>query len=82
MQKRINRGKMHFIGIKKELRNKNIGSCLNYKALVEMKKRGYVGAEVGVIDEKNAIAHATIAKTGAKPYKRYRIYKKNIQNIR
>jgi hypothetical protein len=78
MTKKISKGKMHFIGIKKEFRNKDIGSCLNYKALVEMKRRGYIFAEVGVIDEKNSIAHSTIAITGAKPYKKYRVFEKNI----
>jgi len=78
-KKQINRGKLHFIGIKKNLRSKGIGSLLNYKALYEMKKRGYVCAEVGFIDEKNAVAHSTIAKTGAKPYKRYRIFEKIIK---
>ena len=79
--KQINKGKLHFIGIKKEFRNKNIASYLNYEALVEMKRRGYIGAEVGFIDEQNAIAHSTIAKTGAKKYKIFRIFEKNINTI-
>lgn len=78
MRKRINAGKLQFIGIKKGFKNKNVGSFLNYETLVEMKRRGYIGAEVGVIDEKNAIAHSTIAKTGAKKYKIYRVFEKNI----
>ena len=45
-----------------------------------MKRRGYIGAEVGVIDEQNAIANSTIVKTGAKKYKRYRVFEKNINN--
>jgi hypothetical protein len=77
-KKRINMGKLHIIGIKKEFRNKNIGSYLNYASLLEMKNRGYIGAEVGVIDEQNAIAHSTIAKTGAKLFKKFRIFEKNI----
>ena len=81
MKKRINKGKMQFISIKKEFRNKNIGSYLNYKTLVEMKHRGYLGVEVGFIDEKNDIAHTTIAITGANMYKRFRIFDKNIYNI-
>lgn len=76
----INKGKLQFIGIKKDFRNKNIGSCLNYETLIEMKRRGYIGAEVGVIDEQNAIANSTIVKTGAKKYKRYRVFEKNINN--
>jgi ribosomal protein S18 acetylase RimI-like enzyme len=77
-KKQINIGKLHFIGIKKEFRNKNIASYLNYEALVEMKRRGYIGAEVGFIDERNTVAHSTIAKTGAKRYKKFRVFEKII----
>lgn len=79
-KKRINKGKLHLIGIEKEFRKHNIGSYLNYKILEEMKKRGYLGAEVGWIDEKNTIAHSTIAITGAKVYKKYRVFDKKISN--
>ncbi len=73
----IQKGKLHFIGIKKDFRNKNIGSFLNYHSLLEMKKRGYMGAEVGWIDEQNAIAHTTIAVTGATVYKKHRVFEKD-----
>jgi len=79
-KRNINMGKLPIIGIKKEFRNKNIGSYLNYLTLVEMKKRGYIGAEVGWIDEGNTSAKATIAITGAKLYKKFRVFDKNIQN--
>lgn len=75
----INTGKLHFIGIKKEFRNKNIGSYLNYKTLVEMKNRGYNEAEV-VIDEGNTIAHKTISITGAKQYKKFRVFEKKFHS--
>ena len=78
MKRQINIGKLHLIGIKKEFRNQNIGSCLNYLTLIEMKKRGYIGAEVGWIDEENVIANTTIAITGAKMYKKFRVFDKNI----
>ena len=81
IRNRINKGKLHFISIKKEFRDKNIGSFLNYETLVEMKRRGYIGAEVGIIDEQNTIAHSTIAKTGAKKYKRYCVFEKIINTI-
>ena len=74
----INRGKLHLIGIKKEFRNKYIGSFLNYETLLEMKNKGYSGAEVGWIDEKNKVAHKTISITGAEIYKKFRVYEKNI----
>jgi len=80
-KKQINKGKLHFIGIKKEFRDQNIGSYLNYESLVEMKNRGYLYAEVGLIDEENTVAHATISITGAKPYKKFRVFEKNLKQI-
>jgi hypothetical protein len=80
-KKKIKKGKLHLIGIKKEFRNHNIGSYLNYNILDEMKKRGYVGAEVGWIDEHNTIAHTTIALTGAQVFKKYRVFDKKISTI-
>lgn len=78
LKQRINKGKLHLIGIKKAFRNQNIGSYLNYEILVEMKNRGYIGAEVGLIDEGNTFAHKTISITGAKPYKKFRVFEKNL----
>jgi acetyltransferase (GNAT) family protein len=74
----IDIGKLHIIGIKKEWRHKHIGTLLNYHSLQEMKKRGYKGAIVGWIDEKNKHAHATISLTGANIIKKYRVYEKKI----
>ena len=51
---------------------------MNYYTMLEMKKRGYPGAECGWIDEKNIASQRTIEKTGAKPYKKYRVHKKTI----
>jgi len=79
--KQINKGKLHLIGIKKEYRKNNISSCLNYKVLVEMKNRGYIGAEIGWVDEKNFTVHKTIAITGAKIYKIHRVFEKNLKII-
>jgi hypothetical protein len=75
---KIDAGKLHFIGIRKEFRHQHIGSLLNYQVLLEMKHRGYDRAEVGWIDEQNHIARATIAFTGATVYKKHRVFEKNI----
>jgi len=78
-KRKIDTGKLHFIGIKKEFRNRSIASLLNYYALKEMKDRGFVGAEIGVIDENNANAHTTIAITGATVYKTHRVFEKDLR---
>ena len=70
--RRIDRGRLNFVGIKKEWQGKGIGSAMNYHTLFEMKRRGYSGAECGWIDEKNVASQRTIEKTGAKFEKRYR----------
>lgn len=75
----INKGKLHFIGIKKDFQNKDIGSLLNYMALIEMKNRGYKSVEVGLIDKENTIAHKTITITNAKIYKKFRVFDKNLK---
>jgi len=76
--RKINQGKFHLIGIKKEYRNKGIGSFLNYYTILEMKRRGYIGAECGWIDEQNIASQRIIEKTGAKPCKKFRVYEKKI----
>jgi ribosomal protein S18 acetylase RimI-like enzyme len=77
-KRKINKGRFNFVGIEKEYRGQSIGSCMNYYTMLEMKKRGYPGAECGWIDEKNIASQRTIEKTGAKPYKKYRVHKKTI----
>jgi hypothetical protein len=76
---KINRGRLNFVGIEKKYRSQGIGSYMNYYTMLEMKKRGYSGAECGWIDEKNIASLRTIEKTGAKLYKIFRIYEKNLK---
>ena len=66
------------MGIKKEYRGKGIGTCLNYHTIIEMKKRGYLNAEYGWIDEDNIASRKAGEKIGGKINKIYRIYEKNI----
>ncbi|MGF3553974.1 MAG: GNAT family N-acetyltransferase [Thermoplasmatota archaeon] len=80
-KKHINKGKLHLIGIKKDYRNYGIGSYLNYEILNNMKNKGYIGAEIGWVDEENTASKMLIEITGAKIYKKYRIFEKSIQFI-
>ena len=77
---KINRARLNFVGIEKEFRGQGIGSYMNYYTMLEMKRRGYNGAECGWIDEKNIASLRTIEKTGAKLYKKFRIYEKKLTN--
>lgn len=76
---KINRGRLNFVGIKKEYRGQGIGSYMNYYTMLEMKQRGYSGAECGWIDENNIASLRTIEKTGAKLYKKFRVYEKDLK---
>jgi len=80
-RRRIRTGRLHLIGIKKDFRDRNIGSYLNYAALIAMKKRGFIGAEVGWIDEENTAAHNTMAVTGGTVYKKYRVFEVPLQPV-
>ncbi len=77
-KKKINKGKIQYIGVKKECRTKDVSALLNYKTIIEMKKMGYKSTVVSCIDAKNTNAIRTISNTGAKPYRKYRIYGKSI----
>lgn len=77
-KKKIHRGRFIIMGIKKEYRGKGIGTCLNYHTIIEMKKRGYLNAEYGWIDEDNIASRKAGEKIGGKINKIYRIYEKNI----
>ena len=79
-KKTVDIGKLHLIGIKENLRHHNIGSYLNYLALLEMQKRGYKAAIIGSIDEHNKNAHDTIKITGARIYKKFRVFEKQINS--
>lgn len=74
LQRNITEGRFNFVGIDKEHRGQGLGSAMNYWTMLEMKKRGYTGAECGWIDEKNIASQKTIEKTGAKYYKKLRVY--------
>ena len=74
----INQANMNIIGIEKKFQNHNVASLLNFTTITELKRRGYVAAEIGVADEKNIASQKIIEKTGGKPHKTFRIYQKNI----
>ena len=68
------RGKFHFVGVKKEARGLGIGTCMNHYMLQEMKKRGYHTIEIGWIDEQNTAERKATEKIGATLSKIYRVY--------
>lgn len=79
LKRNINRGKFHFVGVKKECRGLGIGTCMNHFMLKEMKKRGYHSVEIGWIDEKNTGERRATEKIGAELSKIYRVYKSSFK---
>ena len=77
-KRKINQGKFDIIGCKKEFRNKSIASLMNYYSIIEMKKRGYKGIEIGWVDEHNTASLRIMEKMGAKLCKKFRVYEKII----
>ncbi|MFH1100765.1 MAG: hypothetical protein V1726_01855 [Methanobacteriota archaeon] len=75
----ITRGTFNFVGIKKLYRSQGIGTFMNYYTMLEMKRRGYTGAECGWIDEENIASRRAIEKIGAKLVKIFRVYEKTIE---
>jgi len=55
-----------------------LGPLLFLKILEVSKKRGYLKWEIGWVLEDNAIVNNVLKKIGARPYKRYRIFIKQI----
>ncbi len=78
-KQKISQGKLNLIGSEKKYRNQGVASLLNYHTMLEMKKRGYKGAEIGWVDEHNIASLRIIEKTGAKLYKKFRVYEKDAQ---
>lgn len=74
----INRGRFIIMGIKKKYRGQGIGTCMNYHTLSEMKRRGYICAEYGWIDEGNIASRKAGEKIGGALHKIYRVYEKRI----
>jgi hypothetical protein len=74
----INQANMNIIGIEKKFQNCGIASLLNFTTITELKRRGYLGTEIGVVEENNIASQKIIEKTGAKSHKTFRIYQKNI----
>ncbi len=71
----IESGKLHLIGVKEDFRGEGLALYMNYKVLLEMKKRNYRSAEIGWVDAENKASRRVVEKTGAQLYKKYMIYR-------
>ncbi len=66
------------MGVKKEFQNKGVGPLMYYNSLVQAMKLGYKECEFSWILEDNKDTIKIGEMMGAKIYKKYRIYKRNL----
>lgn len=76
--KTIDYGKLNVIGVRNDYQNKQLALLLNYEVLKRMQQRGYKGADIGWIDERNTKALKVIEKMGATHHKTFRVFEKKI----
>jgi GNAT superfamily N-acetyltransferase len=78
--KRISDLRLLLLGIKKEYRNKGVDALLFREGFVAVRKGGYKRVEFSWILEDNIPVQRLVEMIGARLYKRYRIYEKEISS--
>lgn len=76
--KRIKSGRLIALGIRKEYRKRGIDSVLMKETFEVGKKLGWTGGEIGWTLEDNDMVNRPIELFGAKKYKQYRVYGKQL----
>lgn len=76
--KRIKSGRLIALGIKKEYRKRGLDSVLMKETFEVGKKLGWTGGEIGWTLEDNDMVNRPIELFGAKKYKKYRVYGKQL----
>ncbi|MCS7227610.1 MAG: hypothetical protein NZ839_01445, partial [Endomicrobia bacterium] len=66
------------MGVKKEFRNRGIEVVMYYETILNGLKYGYEWAELSWILEDNVMMNRAAETLGAKIYKKYRVYEKNV----
>ena len=77
-KKYINRVRVITMGVAEKYRNLGLASLLYHKMHQNLKELNYQEAEMSWILEDNLNLNKPLQVMGAKPYKTYRIFEKNI----
>jgi len=77
-KKKINNLRVIIMGVKPEYQKKGIDSLFYLETIKAGNRGGYRGAEISWVLEDNMPMRMTAEKLGAKIYKTYRIYQKNL----
>lgn len=77
-KKKVDLFRVFLMGVCKEYRYLGIDAVFYYKTYLYGAECGYRGFELSVVQDDNYAMRNTVERMGARIYKRYRLYKKNI----
>ncbi len=77
-KRKIDTARVFAMGVIHEWHNRGIDALMYYETAKELFRKGYKRAEMGWILENNVPMNNTIRSFGGIPYKRYRIYEKEL----
>jgi GNAT superfamily N-acetyltransferase len=77
-QKRIHLIRVLSMGVRKEYRNRGIDLLMYYYAYKYAVPKGYDCGEMSWVEEDNAAMTNTAIKLGGKPYRKYRMYQRDL----
>jgi hypothetical protein len=69
------------MGINKPFRKKGLEAVFYYQTIIESAKRKFTGAELSWVSEANPLMIRALENLNAKLYKRYRVFKKEINEV-
>ncbi len=76
--RKLNRGRMLTLGVKKEFRGKGLELLLIKQAILSAKRLGWEYGEMSWTLEDNALINGTIESLGGELYRKYRLYEKKL----
>jgi len=76
--RKLNRGRLLTLGIKKEFRGKGLELLMIKQAILSAKKMGWEYGEMSWTLEDNALINNTIESLGGEVYRKYRLYEKKL----
>jgi GNAT superfamily N-acetyltransferase len=80
--KKVKRGRLIALGIKKEFRRRGLDSLLVHETFNAGKKLGWTGGEIGWTLEDNDLVNRVIEVFGSTKSKTYRVYEKSLEGLK
>lgn len=76
--RKIDRLRVVILGVLREYRNRGIDTTMYYETLQRARTNGYISGELSWVLESNIPMNKMLAMMGARPYKTYRLYERNL----